>query len=247
LTAWNLIQGESLQVLASLPDKCVDLVVTSPPYNILHLNSGIKRSGFTRFNKWVEKVENGGYEDDIPEPQYREWVRGVLTQCLRVSRGLVWFNHQERRKSPQSHRAKGAIHPIALLGHEDKFWQEVIWNRKGGLGAGGNRFCREHQGVYGYLDGNKTYWNGGKGMPGNLCTVWAVRPEKGSWHPCPFPVEIPRRLIAASCSPGGLVLDPFHGSGSTGVAAIESGRRYLGIDLKHDYLTRSRKRLEGEK
>ncbi|PFG17216.1 site-specific DNA-methyltransferase (cytosine-N4-specific) [Propionicimonas paludicola] len=67
--------------------------------------------------------------------------------------------------------------------------------------------------------------------------VWAIATQPFSEaHFATFPVEIPRRAIAAGCKPGGIVLDPFSGSGTTGLAAAELGRRYVGIDLNSDYL-----------
>ena len=75
--------------------------------------------------------------------------------------------------------------------------------------------------------------NGGRN-PGD---VWTIPTQPFSEaHFAVFPVEIPRRAIAAGCKPGGTVLDPFSGSGTTGLAAAELGRRYVGIDLNRDYL-----------
>lgn len=67
--------------------------------------------------------------------------------------------------------------------------------------------------------------------------VWAIStsPFSGS-HFAVFPPEIPRRCILAGCKPGGTVLDPFSGSGTTGMVALRHGRRYVGIDLNADYL-----------
>lgn len=70
--------------------------------------------------------------------------------------------------------------------------------------------------------------------------VWTIPTQPFSEaHFATFPVEIPRRAIAAGCKPGGVVLDPFSGSGTTGLAAAELGRRYVGIDLNSDYLDMS--------
>ncbi len=92
-------------------------------------------------------------------------------------------------------------------------------------------------------------WNAGTGLaphtgyrgthqqgrnPGDVWTI-PTQPFTGA-HFAVFPVEIPRRAIAAGCKPGGVVLDPFSGSGTTGLAAAELGRRYVGIDLNRDYL-----------
>lgn len=67
--------------------------------------------------------------------------------------------------------------------------------------------------------------------------VWSIgtKPFPGA-HFATFPIELPRRCIAAGCKPGGTVLDPFNGSGTTGQAAQQLGRRYVGIDISAEYL-----------
>jgi len=67
--------------------------------------------------------------------------------------------------------------------------------------------------------------------------VWSIAttPFPGA-HFATFPLEIPRRAIASGCKPGGTVLDPFNGSGTTGAAAQALGRKYVGIDINRDYL-----------
>jgi DNA modification methylase len=73
--------------------------------------------------------------------------------------------------------------------------------------------------------------------PGDVWTI-PTQPFPGA-HFAVFPIEIPRRAIQAGCKPGGVVLDPFAGSGTTGLAAGQLGRRYVGIDLNADYLDMS--------
>jgi DNA modification methylase len=79
--------------------------------------------------------------------------------------------------------------------------------------------------------------------------VWNVPPEsaKRVGHPAPFPVEIPERLIQLYTYLGDVVLDPFCGSGSTPVAALRTGRRYVGYDTDPDYIELARCRVEAEK
>jgi DNA modification methylase len=65
--------------------------------------------------------------------------------------------------------------------------------------------------------------------PGDVWRI-ATRPYRGS-HVAPFPIDLPLRAIAAGCPPGGVVLDPFSGAGTTGLAALQLGRRYRGVDI----------------
>jgi site-specific DNA-methyltransferase (adenine-specific) len=62
-------------------------------------------------------------------------------------------------------------------------------------------------------------------------------------HPTQKPLALLERIVAASCPAGGLVLDPFNGSGTAGVAAVALGHRYIGVDLEAGYLELTRKRL----
>lgn len=69
--------------------------------------------------------------------------------------------------------------------------------------------------------------------PGDVWRI-ATRPYRGS-HVAPFPIDLPLRAIAAGCPPGGRVLDPFSGAGTTGLAALRLGRRYLGVDVRSEF------------
>ncbi len=65
-------------------------------------------------------------------------------------------------------------------------------------------------------------------------------------HPAPFPVELPRRVIQLYTQPGDVVLDPFMGSGSTAIAAVLTGRHYVGYEVSAEYCQLAGKRLEHE-
>jgi site-specific DNA-methyltransferase (cytosine-N4-specific) len=67
--------------------------------------------------------------------------------------------------------------------------------------------------------------------------VWDIPtvPFPGA-HFATYPPELARRCIVSGCKPGGTVLDPFHGSGTTGMVAQQQGRKYVGIELKREYL-----------
>jgi len=83
----------------------------------------------------------------------------------------------------------------------------------------------------------------GEGRVWTLPTPRRSEKELGS-HPTQKPVSLLRRIVEASTEPDALVLDPFNGSGTTGVAALELGRRYVGLDLDPDYLEVAHRRLE---
>ncbi|MCS7221057.1 MAG: site-specific DNA-methyltransferase [Anaerolineae bacterium] len=74
-------------------------------------------------------------------------------------------------------------------------------------------------------------------------SVWEMTTESSVDHPAPFPVELPRRLILLFTKPGDIVLDPFMGSGSTAIAAVLTGRRYVGYEISPEYCELARHRL----
>ncbi len=77
-------------------------------------------------------------------------------------------------------------------------------------------------------------------------SVWNITPASARriGHPAPYPIELPRRLIELYTFEGDLVLDPFIGSGTTAVAAVEAGRHYVGYDVHEGYIEMARARLE---
>ena len=101
------------------------------------------------------------------------------------------------------------------------------------------RFAPSHEMILGF--GKPHYWDNSLNR---LLSVWKIpQVVNRTDHPCPFPDVIPARLISASCRPDGMVLDPFLGSGTTGVQAVVSGRSFIGIEKVANYYAIARKRI----
>lgn len=167
----------------------------------------------------------------MPEAAYQEWLARVVGECLRVSKGLVWINHKIRYRDGQ------AIHPARFLPFP--IYSEVIWARAGSMALNCRRFAPSHECLWGF--GKPHWWNNASNR---LLSVWRIpQVVNRTDHPCPFPVEIARRPIEASCPPDGIVLDPFAGSGTTGVACIKTGRRFIGIEKDPGYFAVAEKRI----
>jgi len=75
-------------------------------------------------------------------------------------------------------------------------------------------------------------------------SVWAMTTETGVDHPAPFPEELPRRLMLLYTQPEDVVLDPFMGSGSTAIAAVMTGRHYVGYEVSEEYCRLAEERLK---
>jgi site-specific DNA-methyltransferase (adenine-specific) len=227
--------GDCLKVLKRLPDKSVDCVVTSPPYN--QLGSRIPRipSGMHRNDRWFSKVARRCYADDLPEPDYQHWLSSIVDECLRVSKGLVWINHKLR------FRGGVGIHPARFL--DFPIWSEIVWARTGAIAFNCRKFAPSHELILGF--GRPHFWNQASAR---LLSVWRItQVQNRTDHPCPFPIEIPRRLIQASCPPDGIVLDPFMGAGTTGEACSELGRNFIGIEIEPEYFGVAKSRIKAAK
>jgi len=228
----TLYCGDALETLRSLPDDSVDIVVTSPPYNQLGRRIPRVTTGKHKNDGFFRKISRIGYSDDMPEQDYQGWISGIVRECLRVSKGLVWINHKIR------YRDGSGIHPARFLNYP--IYSEVIWARSGSLALNCRRFAPSHEMILGF--GRPHYWDA---KSNRMMSVWKINQvQNRTDHPCPFPKEIPRRLIQASCPPGGVTLDPFCGSGTTGEACMELGHNFIGIEIDPEYFAIARDRID---
>jgi len=228
----QIVCGDCSEVMKDWPDKYVDLVFTSPPYNLIReYTSGGPNQG--RQYKSHQQRQAYWYDDARPESEYREWQRKILTELIRICKGSVFYNHKIRYGIK---RRGETYHPYQLI-HGFLLWCEIIWDR--GIPGAGNwpRWCPQEERIY-QLN-RPIIWNGYDG--GN---IWRIAPNaNNNEHPCTFPVELPRRAIAACSGPEHIILDPFCGSGTTCVAAKMLGRKYIGIDISPEYCEIARQRL----
>jgi len=214
----TIYHGDCLHLLPLLGKKSVDVVVTSPPYNTLAQQVKNNASSRARLNGngWIKKLFVA-YDDSREEVEYQKFVEYVVAMCLNTAQGLVWVNHKLRFRDGRG------VHPLHFL--RFPLWAEIIWDRGGSMAMSQYRHMQSHEGIWGF---GKPHWWDAK--LSNLMTVWQLSHQYDDEHPCPFPDRIPKRLISSSCPPGGIVLDPFMGSGTTLIAAKELGRKAIGIE-----------------
>ncbi|KTW17133.1 DNA-methyltransferase [Sphingomonas sanguinis] len=264
----KIVHGDSLDVLDTVVDGSVQLVITSPPYNI---------------GKSYEKDTKMSLDD------YIEWLRPIIEKiCIKVADGgsVCWQTGNFVRD--------GEIFPLDIFFYQlfikcgFKLRNRIIWRFNFGLHAS-NRFSGRYETILWFTKGSKYTFNldpvrvpqlyPGKrhastkakdkaGKPsGNpkgknpadfwtfsadeaffanpiweLPNVKAGHPEK-TVHPCQFPHELAERCILALSNPGDLILDPFIGAGTSAIAAIKAGRRIIGIDKSEEYVSLTIQRL----
>jgi len=228
------MEGETLEVLQSLPDKIIDVGITSPPYNKKEKNKG-----------WlVKNVVYSQYRDKVPEKEYQVNQIEVLNEIYRITKdgGSFFYNHKIRWENGKM------FHPMDWLRQTD--WvvkQEIRWDRVIAGNIRGWRFWQTDERIY-WL-----YKPVGKNIKGKeleskdakLTSVWRAVPENNNPHPAPFPLWLPARVIISILDEKrkGLVLDPYVGSGTTAVAAKLLGFDYLGIDIGEEYINYAKNRL----
>ena len=230
-----LTQGNALRI--PLADESVHCVVTSPPYfNAKEYSSWESYQDYLSdmLVVWQEcyrvLCDGGRIAVNVPQGYDRpgnggyKTLGGDITSAIREAgfelRGHIIWNKMGR--SPQSKGTQwgswmSASNPSLRDGHEI-----IIVGHRGSPGRTGGESTIDRD----------TFLHSTK-------SVWDIPPESKSWHPAPFPPEIPRRLIELYTFLGDVVLDPFSGSGTTVKVANDLGRRGIGIDIKMDYLRRS--------
>ena len=226
-------QGDCLTLLAKMPDASVNLVVTSPPYNLLNSSGNGMKNG--NGGKWSRAALMKGYVDHgdaMPHPDYVDWQRRCLNEMLRVLTpdGAIFYNHKWRVQ-------KGLLQDRADIIDGFPVRQIIIWQRSGGFNHNPGYFLPTYEVIY--LIAKPGFRLAPKA--GGVGDVWKIRQERGNPHPASFPLELARRAIAATTAE--IVLDPFIGSGTTAVAALMEGRQYVGIDLSEEYCQHARQRV----
>lgn len=223
------------------PPSGVECIVTSPPYNQLEevasrAPSGLwadKRGGAGFVAAWKEN----GYSDDLDETAYQEQQNALFARlsgfCSPTA--SLFYNHQIRWRNGV------ALHPIQWF--QPTTWRlrsEIIWDRGGGMMFNARMFCRFDERIIWLVRGSEWKWN--QASVG-LGTIWRVAKEQNKEHPIAFPVELPHRCIEASTDAGDLVLDPYCGSGTSGVAAVNLGRRFVGFEREQKWFDLACRRI----
>lgn len=231
--------GDCREVVSQLSD--VACVVTSPPYNQMEGVKDRKPSGIWGqsgggagfVNAWKEN----GYSDDLSECEYQAQQNDLfelIASCCHEDASL-FYNHQLRW------RDNVCLHPIKWFSPQKwSLRSEIIWDRAGGMMLNARMFCRFDERILWFVRG-KWRWN--QEQVG-LGTVWRIPRAQNKEHPVAFPVELPLRCILATTDPNDIVLDPYSGSASTGVAAVQNGRRYVGIEREEKYFDLACRRIE---
>lgn len=224
--------GDCLKFMKELPDESVDLIITSPPYNIGETH----HTGNKRYEAY------GVYKDDMKEDEYQKWQIDILNECYRILKqdGSMMYNHKNRIKNGVQ------ITPYEwLLKSKFIIKQEIVWfNRSQNFDK--VRFYPMTERVYWLAkDSSTKLFNSINHHDLFTTDEWNAQGTKGEFKRA-FPQKMAEDLI--SCFPNAeIVLDPFLGSGTTAVASINMGRHYIGFEIDEKFYNIAKERIAEEK
>jgi modification methylase len=228
----HIYNGNTLDILETIPSDSIDITVTSPPYNKMGAKGGL-----------VDEVNYKNSDDKQDEFSYQLNQMWVLNELYRITKpfGHIFYNHKLRW-------IKGKmIHPYQWV--VDSYWnirQEIVWDRQIAAQLRGWRFWQTEERIYwmqkGLIEGEELLSKHSK-----LTSIWKIRPEtKMKGHPAPFPLALPTRCIYSILNEtqGKTILDPYCGVGTTLLAAHILKHNYIGIDCCEDYIKIAEDRIK---
>lgn len=238
----RILLGSSAQ-MKEIPDNCVHLMVTSPPYNV-----------------------SKEYDEDLSLKEYLELLGNVFSETYRVlvNGGRACVNVANLGRKPYIPLSDYISRMMSEIGFLMR--GEIIWNKGAGAGvsmawgswmSASNPVLRD---VHEYiLIFSKGAFQRKKSAEQEdtiekeqfmewTKSVWTMNTEsaKKIGHPAPFPVELPYRLIQLYTFKQDVVLDPFMGSGSTAIAALASNRSYIGYEIDPEYIQLAQQRIDAD-
>lgn len=238
----KLYHNDSVNKLKRFNDKSIDMIFADPPYFLSNGGVSVKNGKFT-------SVDKGEWDKSSINFDIDQFNKQWLLECYRVLKdeGTIWIS--------------GTHHNIYSIGHilinnNFKILNNIIWFKPN---AAPNLSCRyfthsNEQIIWAKKNNNlkhKYNYEIMKSMNESkqMRDVWNIpstpkSEKKLGYHPTQKPFKLLERVVLSSTSEGDIVLDPFNGSGTTGVVSISNNRSYIGIDFCDEYLDLTIKRLE---
>ena len=241
----NTVIHSSADQMSELPDNCLHLMITSPPYNVTK-----------------------EYDENLSLREYLDLLTRVFAETYRVlvHGGRACVNVANLGRRPYIPLSDFISRMMLDIGFQMR--GEIIWNKAAGAGvsmawgsfqSASNPVLRDvHEYILVFSKGTFSRKRDTDPDANQINTitkeqfmewtksVWTFNPEsaKKIGHPAPFPVELPYRLIQLYTFTGDVILDPFMGSGTTAIAALQSSRCYVGYEVDAKYVKLANERIE---
>ncbi len=234
---WCVLKGDSLSLLADLPDNCIDAVITDAPYS----SGGVHSTD--RFKTPTQKYVQSGQAlqrpdflgDNRDQYSFLAWCALWLGQAWRVSKeGAPVCLFSDWRQTP--------VTALALQAGGFLWRGLAVWDKTRATRPQPGRFRQQAEFV---VWGSKGSMPADRGVP-VLDGVWSVRADPREKRHITGKTPACMDNVVPICAPGGIILDPFFGAGSTGISALRAGYRVIGIELSAEYHQTSIECMEAE-
>lgn len=231
----RLILGDCLEELKKLESNSVDLVVTSPPYNKNYWTRNKEQGSFKRVIKY------DSISDSLEPQEYIQQQTDILNELVRVIKptGSIFYNHID------IFHKHNTIHPSYVYNFNVK--QVIVWDRGNTPKLSNTYFLPTTEWIFWI----KKSWDAvpyfNKSKSNHKKNIWRINREQDQSHPAPFPEELVENIVRSSCPEGGLILDCYNGSGTTGVVAQKNNMDYIGIEISEQYIQMTKDRLDGDR
>lgn len=232
--------GDCLEIMQQIPDETIDMVITSPPYNL--------------------QIEYNSYEDNLSKEDYLTWCARWIGKCADLLKdggriainipiesniGDKWFMFNDYINLLNSF---GLIQTAFIIWHKTQVTSRTAW---------GSWLSPSCPSVNQPCECILVYSKGTRKKEGNpkliditnkefvewTLGVWNMQAELNRTHPAPFPVELPARLMKLYTYQQDIILDPFMGSGTTAIACSEFKRNFIGIEMDEKYYKMATERV----
>jgi site-specific DNA-methyltransferase (adenine-specific) len=226
---YKLYNDDCIEVLKSIPDSSVDLIVTDPPYDVATKGGGIINS-IKGFNKSMKELEDANIANGYDIFKFGE-------EFIRVMDGIniyIWCN---KTQIPDYFK-------FYVDRHKCKF-DILFWSKTNAMPTYSKKYLSDTEYLLYFRKGkNKCHPSSYEDAKTLYLAPINSRDKKLYGHPTVKPLEITERIIRNSAVKGQNVLDPFMGSGTTGVAAIKNGMNFIGIEINKEYYDTANRRIE---
>lgn len=233
---WRLEQGDCLAGMVALPDRSVDHVICDPPYSE-HVHAKVRRGGSVHA---PDRADGGPKRPVISTSAVLGF--DAITQNQRESCAVEWARLARRWVLVFSDVESAHEWRAALVSAGIEYVRTCFWHKLGGTPQfTGDRPASQLEAItLAHRPGRKR-WNGGG--RGNVY-AFAIESSADRFHTTQKPLDLMEAIVRDFTDPGETILDPFAGSGTTGVACIRQGRRFIGWEQDERYHALATKRLE---
>ena len=239
---FEVIKGDALKKLKLMKDDSVHHCITSPPYN---MNLRVRN------NKYVSRqvvpeisTKYSNFSDNLGMNDYYNFTKKTLNELLRISKKYIFYNVQFITGN------KRAL--FKIIGEFCEYIKEIIiWNKGYGQPSIAEGVLNSQFEVILILTKNKNnsmqrQFKDANFLRGTLSNVWYIKRgrSKVANHSAVFPNKLIEIIVDNFTKKDDLILDPFMGTGTSGIISLKKGRRYLGIELVEEYYKFSKKELD---